>query len=113
MKTGIGLVRGQNKREKHWTLTVERGPKELRGIKLTVTTPITIGRAPGSDILIPTDVVSGRHARFTLMGTGLMIEDLGSTNGTLLNGTRIGGMLPCKPGDTVSVGTADIRIGFK
>jgi hypothetical protein len=113
MKTGIGLVKGQNKKERHWTLTVEHGPKELRGVKLTVTSPIVIGRAPGSDILIPLDVVSGRHARFSLMGTGLMVEDLGSTNGTFINGTPVQGPTPCESGDTVSVGTADIKIGFK
>ena len=113
MKTGIGLVKGQNKSERHWTLTVEHGPKELRGIKIVVTSPIVVGRAPGSDILIPLDVVSGRHARFSLMGSGLMVEDLGSTNGTFINGNPVQGPTPCETGDTVSIGTADIKIGFK
>lgn len=113
MKTGIGLVKGQNKKQRHWTLTVEHGPKELRGVKLTVTSPIVVGRAPGSDILIPLDVVSGRHARFSLMGSGLMVEDLGSTNGTYLNGQPVTSVTPCQSGDTISIGTADIKIGLK
>ena len=36
MKTGIGLVRGQRKKEKTWTVAVERGPKELRGVQIAV-----------------------------------------------------------------------------
>lgn len=39
MKTGIGLVKGQRKREKAWEVSVERGPKELRGVKMPGTRP--------------------------------------------------------------------------
>lgn len=66
VKTGVGLVRGQNKKEKSWTLNVEKGPRTLKGVRLTIAGPIVIGRAPGADIVIPTDYVSARHARFSL-----------------------------------------------
>ena len=111
VKTGVGLVKGQNKKIKSWTATVEKGPQALRGVRLTIAGPVVIGRAPGADIVIPTDYVSARHARFTLMGTSLMIEDLGSTNGTLLNGHPVTQPTACSPGDIITVGNVDIKIG--
>ena len=110
VKTGVGLVKGQNKKLEQWKVSVERGPKTLRGAKLTVTGPVVVGRSPGADIVIPTDYVSGRHARFTLMGSSLMVEDLGSTNGTKLNGERITGAASCSPGDVVTIGDIDIKV---
>ena len=82
MKTGIGAVRGQRKRERTWSLSVEKGPKELRGVSIVVRGPVIVGRNPGADIVIGAGYVSGRHARFSLMGQNLFVEDLGSTNGT-------------------------------
>ncbi len=114
MKTGIGLVKGQNsKTARVWTLTVERGPKALRGVQLNVIGPIVVGRAPGADILIANDVVSRRHARFTLMGGDLMVEDLGSANGTQLNGEPVTQIQRCKEGDVVHIGDVDIKISRK
>ena len=40
MKTGIGLVRGQRKKERTWNLSVEKGPKELRGVSIVVRTGV-------------------------------------------------------------------------
>ena len=111
MRTGIGLVRGEKKKEKTWVVTIEKGPKTLKGLKIHVLGPIIVGRAPGADILIPVDYVSGRHARFSVMGSSLMIEDLGSVNGTLLNGHPVQEPTACSVGDKVTVGTVDIKIG--
>lgn len=47
MKTGIGAVRGQRKRERTWSLSVEKGPKELRGVSIVVRGPVIVGRNPG------------------------------------------------------------------
>ena len=111
MRTGIGLVKGKNKKTKSWTVSVVKGPKALKGVKIVVAGPVIVGRSPGADILIPTDYVSGRHARFSLMGSNLMVEDLDSLNGTALNGHAVHEMTACSPGDVVTVGTVDIKIG--
>ena len=111
VKTGVGLVRGQNKKAKSWTLNVEKGPRTLKGVRLTIAGPIVIGRAPGADIVIPTDYVSARHARFSLTGTSLSVEDLNSTNGTLLNGHPVTEPVACSEGDIVTIGNVDIKIG--
>ncbi|ACU94060.1 FHA domain-containing protein [Cryptobacterium curtum DSM 15641] len=112
MKTGIGLVRGQRRREKSWTIAVEKGPKELRGVQIAVHGPVIVGRNPGADIVIGASYVSGRHARFTLMGQNLFIEDLGSTNGTYVNGQRIREAIALRNKDVVTIGDVAIRVRF-
>ncbi len=113
VKTGIGMVKGTNSKEKRWTLSVESGPKELRGVQIAVNGPIIVGRSPGSDIVIAASYVSGRHAQFKLMGQNLFVEDLGSTNGTVVNGNRISAPAALKSNDVVSVGDVSIRVRFK
>ena len=112
MKTGIGAVRGQRKRERTWSLSVEKGPKELRGVAIVVRGPVIVGRNPGADIVIGAGYVSGRHARFSLMGQNLFVEDLGSTNGTAVNGQFINEPTALRNGDTVNVGDVAIRVRF-
>ncbi|MDR1358391.1 MAG: FHA domain-containing protein [Coriobacteriales bacterium] len=111
MRTGIGLVRGQNRKGERWTIAVERGPRELRGVKMPITGPLIVGRSPGSDIVINADYVSGRHARFGLFSDALVVEDLGSTNGTLVDGKRITAPTALEPGSVVGIGDASLRIG--
>ena len=113
MKTGIGLVKGQRKKEKSWWLSIERGPKELRGVKMAIHGPVIVGRAPGADIVIGASYVSGRHARFSLMGQNLFVEDLGSTNGTAVNGQRIVEPVALHTNDIVTVGDVAIRVRFE
>lgn len=112
MKTGIGLVRGQRKKEKGWSIAVEQGPKELRGVQIAVHGPVIVGRNPGADIVIGASYVSGRHARFTLMGKNLFVEDLGSTNGTTVNKQRIDGPCGLHDKDVVTVGDVAMRVRF-
>ena len=114
MRTGIGLVKGQgSKAARMWTLTVEKGPKTLRGINVNVVGPIIVGRAPGADILVPDDVVSRRHARFSLMGGDLMVEDLNSANGTRVNGEPVTQIQRCVEGDIIHIGSTDIKVSRK
>ena len=113
MKTGIGLVKGQRAKEKSWYVSVERGPKELRGARMAVRGPVIVGRAPGADIVIGASYVSGRHARFNLMGSNLFVEDLGSTNGTAVNGRLIAEPVALRDGDVVNVGDVAMRVRFE
>ncbi|MFA6004317.1 MAG: FHA domain-containing protein, partial [Elusimicrobiota bacterium] len=50
---------------------------------------LTVGRKPDNDIVIDNPAVSGRHCRIFLQGDVYFVEDLGSTNGTYVNGKRI------------------------
>ncbi|HJI80501.1 MAG TPA: FHA domain-containing protein [Eggerthellaceae bacterium] len=113
MKTGIGLVRGSRKKEHVWTVAIEKGPKELRGVQIAVRGPIIVGRSPGSDIVIGAEYVSSRHARFVLMGQNLFIEDLGSTNGTAVNNRYISEPTALRNGDRITVGDVTMRVRFE
>ena len=112
MRTGIGMVKGSHKKERGWTVSVERGPKELRGVSIAVHGPVIVGRSPGADIVIGAGYVSGRHARFQLMGQNLFVEDLGSKNGTAVNGQLISEPIALRSNDVVNVGDVAIRVRF-
>ena len=63
-----------------------------------------IGRANGCDIHLDDPFVSRRHARVISSEVGAAIQDLGSANGTHVNGRRSSGVTPLHPGDVVQVG---------
>ena len=110
MRTGIGMVQGSRKKDRAWKLVVEKGPKELRGVNIAVNGPVIVGRSPGADIVIGAGFVSGRHARFQLMGQNLFVEDLGSKNGTAVNSQLRAAPTALKDKDVVNVGDVAIRI---
>lgn len=113
MRTGVRQVSGASKKGKSWHLVVEKGPKELRGVNIPVTGPVIVGRAPGADIVIAAGYVSGRHARFQLMGENLFIEDLGSKNGTAINGNYVSEPVPVRDKDAIAVGDVIIRARYE
>lgn len=63
-----------------------------------------IGRDSSNAVAISDAEVSRRHARLTFQGGKYVIEDLGSTNGTFINGQRLAGPHVLKPGDVVAFG---------
>jgi pSer/pThr/pTyr-binding forkhead associated (FHA) protein len=71
---------------------------------------VTIGRDSGNDIpLGDDDFASARHARVEPRRDGVWVEDVGSTNGTYVNGARIERPRRLKPGDVIRVGETDLR----
>ncbi len=71
---------------------------------------VNIGRSSGSDIVVKSDdYASGRHAQLSRHGGLLYVEDLGSTNGTFVNGQKAVGATPLRDGDTVKVGSTTFR----
>jgi pSer/pThr/pTyr-binding forkhead associated (FHA) protein len=70
----------------------------------------SVGRSSGSNIVLKSDdYASGRHAQLTRHGGLLYVEDLGSTNGTFVNGSKTVGATPLRHGDTVRVGSTTFR----
>ena len=110
MKTGIGLVRMQRKDDAIWFVDVEKGAKKLRGLHVDVLGPVVIGRSPSSDIVLDEPFVFSTHARFTLQGPALVLEDLQSTNGTLVNGCGIDQPVTLRDGDEVQIGDTIMRV---
>ena len=111
MRTGIGLVRGQRKDGAIWSVDVEKGVKSFRGLHVDILGPVVIGRSPSSDIVIDEPYVSASHARFTIQGPALVLEDLGSTNGTMVNGHIIEQPVTLRDTDEVQVGDVIMRVG--
>jgi DNA-binding winged helix-turn-helix (wHTH) protein len=65
-----------------------------------------VGREPGCAVTIPSGLVSRRHARIVVTGEGATLTDLGSKNGTLLGGRRIGEQTRLDDGDEIRIGPA-------
>jgi len=66
----------------------------------------SLGRDPGNDIMIDDPQVSRQHARIMRQGGLMVIEDLGSTNGTFANGMRLTGPHTLASGDMIGLGDA-------
>jgi pSer/pThr/pTyr-binding forkhead associated (FHA) protein len=82
------------------------------GLRSTVvTTPLRVGREPGNDIELPDDpLVSRRHARLSPVSDGVIVEDLGSRNGTFVEGNEIHSPSIIGPGAQVTLGTTVLEL---
>ena len=70
----------------------------------------SVGRSSQSDVVLKSDdYASGRHAKLTRHGGLLYVEDLGSTNGTFVNGRKTVGATPVRNGDSVRIGSTIFR----
>ncbi|HMF43851.1 MAG TPA: sigma 54-interacting transcriptional regulator [Polyangia bacterium] len=78
------------------------GPK--RGVRLEIEKQATLGRSSDADLQLVDGKVSRLHCRFTIQRGKLEVEDLGSHNGTFVNGERLASPRPLAAGDEVAVG---------
>ncbi|HWE81689.1 MAG TPA: FHA domain-containing protein [Gaiellaceae bacterium] len=71
---------------------------------------LTVGRGSDNDLPLEDDeYASSRHARFEPRRDGVYVEDVGSTNGTYVNGIRMTGDRRLAPGDVIRIGETDLR----
>jgi hypothetical protein len=77
------------------------------GAAYDVSDGAVLGRADDADIVLGDSFASGRHARLDPQGEVVVIEDLGSTNGTYLNGEPLSGPQPLHPGDRIRIGDSE------
>ncbi len=83
---------------------------EQKGITHDYSTlPITIGRYPDNDIVITDAIVSRRHCAILPTEAGTLLHDMGSQNGTYLNGVKIGGDSILATGDVITVGIINLQ----
>ena len=72
--------------------------------------PVTLGRSQESTIVLDDDYVSGRHARFYQRDGQWLVEDMGSTNGTYLDRTKVTQATPVKIGVPVRIGKTVVEL---
>jgi hypothetical protein len=78
--------------------------------EVIVLQPVTmIGRESDNDLVVDEDTVSGYHARLLNRGGSWWIEDLKSTNGTLVNDSRVAGTRILRSGDVIQMGRVQLR----
>lgn len=92
-------------------LTVLRSPALSPGEEHVLdSAPITLGRSGRNDIPIGRDeFASSEHARLEPRRDGVWIEDVGSTNGTFVNGERLSRPRRLRGGDVIRIGETDLR----
>ncbi|MHB1344405.1 MAG: FHA domain-containing protein [Thermoleophilia bacterium] len=98
-----------------WSLVVDSSPYLPRGWThpLPYGSHTIIGRAPEADVVLADTFVSSRHARVTGDTGGVVVEDLGSTNGTLVGGREVEGSLFVAPGETLIIGDTVFLVEFR
>ena len=85
-------------------LIAQNGP--LKGQRWTINKPLLVGRETTCEIMIPDRMVSRFHARISPSHEGMQLEDLGSKNGTHVNGNPVDGHVFLQDGDTVQIALA-------
>ncbi|BAJ63437.1 FHA domain-containing protein [Anaerolinea thermophila] len=86
-----------------YQLIMRSGP-QAGGVFPLTKTEISLGRDLTNDLVVSDPEVSRHHARLYLQGNTYVLEDLGSTNGTFVNGIRLTGPYPLRPGESISLG---------
>ena len=106
-----GLRRGAPAR-RSVRLVVQRSPSLEEGNEFPLNSaPVTVGRGGQNDLVLDGDeFASARHARIELRGDGVWVQDLDSTNGTYVNGSRVAGAQRLGAGDVLRVGDTDLRV---
>ena len=101
--------RGSGGRGVPRTMVVTEGA--LTGTRITLgDSPITLGRADDSTLVLNDDYASAQHARLVPRAGEWLIEDLGSTNGTYLGPTKISGPTPVPLGAPIRIGRTSIEL---
>ncbi|MEV7521074.1 DUF1707 and FHA domain-containing protein [Streptomyces sp. NPDC091371] len=88
--------------------TAEKLPKLL--LPHPSAMPLRIGRDPGNGLRLSHETVSRVHAELRMQGGVWVLKDLGSTNGTTVNGQRVTGSAVVRDGDQVSFGHMSFRL---
>ncbi len=104
----VGLGRGAGALG---AFVVLKSPALEEGERIEVdSSPLTVGRGGPNDVqLVGDEYASAKHARVEPRVDGVWVEDIGSTNGTYVNGARIDRPRRLSPGDVIRIGQTDLR----
>jgi FHA domain-containing protein len=88
-------------------LIVDRAPGHVPGMEYEIGDGAVLGRGDEAEIRLDDPFASSSHARLIRQGGVVILEDMGSTNGTYLNEELLGGPTPLHPGDRVRIGDSE------
>jgi FHA domain len=92
-------------------LLVMSSPELVEGATIEVSAPTVVGRDAQSGIRLDRDeYASGRHARIEPRPDGAWVDDLGSTNGTFVNGSKLKKGRIAKAGDVIRIGATELQV---
>ena len=104
-------LRSQLPRAAQSHLSVVSSPTLPAGKRLTIAQVTTIGRSPDCELRLDHDeYVSSRHAQITPAADGVWLEDLGSTNGTFVNGAQVTSTRLVQAGELIRIGDTQLRV---
>ena len=102
-------IHAERRRRRGTKVVIVRSDSQA-GLDFTVTDATVVGRSPEADIVIDDPYASEFHLRLVATENGLTLHDLGSTNGTYLNGRRVTAPAELRRGDAVQVGKTVMEI---
>ncbi len=85
-------------------------PDSQKGLEVEVKDVTVLGRSPEADLVLDDPYASEFHMRLVAREDGLVLHDLGSTNGTYVNGRRVTAPVALRRGDTIQVGKAVMEV---
>jgi len=91
-------------------LVVETGGGLKKGQRFDLFGGVSLGRSPDADIRLDDRYASGIHARVFSRGGTYIVEDMNSTNGTLLNSQELHGEAELVDGDSIRIGDTELRM---
>jgi pSer/pThr/pTyr-binding forkhead associated (FHA) protein len=92
-----------------WLIRTEDGAENVLTFRIPAGSIKTIGRAPLADFTVGAALVSRVHCQLTAGSAGLEVSDLGSTNGTFVNGARVTRAI-LKSGDRLAIGRLEFTV---
>jgi len=104
-----GHLRAESARSEAPTVAVTESPAQA-GLTFRVTGPLILGRSPDADVVLDDQFASDFHARLAFQGGEVRLHDLGSTNGTFVNGERLAAPLTLARGDRVQIGQTVLEL---
>ncbi|QDT71531.1 EAL domain-containing protein [Lacipirellula limnantheis] len=99
--------------EATWALTGQLGADQAARSVAIDGSPFVIGRGTNASLSVVSPTVSGSHVELRMETGGLWARDLGSTNGTFVNGIRIIGEAELRPGDLLQIAEIVLRVGVQ
>ncbi len=105
----LGIKERSSRRRRAREVVIVRSDSQS-GLEIPIESVVVMGRSDQADVVLDDSYASEFHLRFSIDDDSLLVQDLGSTNGTYVNGRRITTPVPVTRGDAVQVGKSVMEV---